>query len=187
MKRALLIVMGILLVASLASAQPGKIQLFSDPGLTSCDFSDDGIVMVYIYHINTNVATASQFMVEQVNLINLTFLGQISPFPNVIGNAMTGIAIAYGSCLGGGTGPIELLTLTFAGAGSSPPCSSLEIVDHPIAVPPGLYVTDCLLPTPSLLLGDGSVGIFNTDGSCDCGQPLPAEETSWGKIKALYK
>jgi hypothetical protein len=27
----------------------------------------------------------------------------------------------------------------------------------------------------------------NPDGSCDCGEVVPVEDTSWGQIKALYQ
>ena len=143
--------------------------------------------MVNLYHIYTNGATASQFKVDQVvGGVSATFLGQSSPFPNVIGSADEGVAVAYGSCFGS-TGPIELLTLTYVGSGASPDCSFFEVVDYPIAVPPAIYVVDCILPTPNLLIGEGSRATVNTDGSCDCTTPIPVEETSWGQIKALYK
>ena len=186
MKKALLLVVGMMLLASLASAQVGTIQLYADPQLAACDLIDQGVFSVYVYHINTSGATASQFSVVPRDGATVSFLGQSSPFPLTDGSAPTGVAVAYGSCLGT-NGPIELLTLTYVGAGTSPACSYLEVAEDPRAIPPDLLVVDCLLPTPLQLTGNSSILRFNADGTCPCVVPVPVEDTSWGKIKALYK
>ncbi|NIM20510.1 MAG: hypothetical protein GTO51_09815 [Candidatus Latescibacteria bacterium] len=188
MRRTLLIVAGLLLVASMAVAQTGKIQIFSDLGLTSCNFTDpgSGIVFVYIYHINTGGATGSQFRVEQVDGACMSYLAFQSPFSIVIGNPEDGIAIPYQVCLGA-LGPIELLTISyFACEGGSPPCSRLTITPDPVADPLEILVVDCQMP-PNLLVAPGSDAWINDDGNCPCPQPDPIEDTSWGKIKSLYR
>jgi hypothetical protein len=185
-KKTLLIVVGVLFIASLAYAQPGRIQLFSDPTPQGCDLTDDGVFFVWVYHINTN-ATASQFsVILGSGASGITLLGATSPHPTVIGDVQTGVAVAYGSCLGS-TGPIELFQLMYNGTNQSAPCSQLLATDDPTATPPGIYVVDCILPTPNKLVAAGSVAHFNNNGTCPCVPAIPVEETSWGQIKALYQ
>jgi hypothetical protein len=185
MKKTLLLVVGMLLIASLASAQAGQIQLYADPGLVSCSLPDAGVFHVYVYHINTSGATASQFSVVPQGGATVSFLGSTSPFPLVTGSPPTGIAVAYGSCLGA-NGPFQILDLSYIGFGTSPVCSYLLVTDDPRADPPDIGVTDCM-GTPNLLSGDGSTATINADVSCPCVTPLPVEDSSWGKIKALYR
>jgi hypothetical protein len=177
-----------LLAASLVSAQPGRIQIFSDGNLTDCNLTDNvaGLLTVYIYHINTGGATASSFGLDVVSGgSTLTFLYHQSPYL-VAGAPPSSFAISYGACLGQ-SGPVEILTIHFSAAGNSPACSYIEIVDDPTADPVMVQVTDCAAPNPNLSPGEGSIAYINDgDGSCSC-ITIPVEDTSWGQIKALYR
>ena len=187
MKTTLLIITGILLVAGLVSAQPGTIQIFSDASLQDCDLTDDppGPFTVYIYHINTNGSTASSFKVDLLSGgSTVTYLAHNSPFLT-IGHPTESIGISYGICQGQ-TGPFEILSLFLTGAGTSLPCSYIEVVEDPLADPVMIQITDCINPVPNTLPGGGSIGYFNNDGLCPC-ETVPVEETSWGQIKALYR
>ena len=124
-------------------------------------------------------ATASQFKL-QVDGVPLTWVGDSSPFPGVIGNTSTGVAVAYGSCL---VSPIHVVQATFMGTSAA--CDMVRVVDDPIAVPPGIYMTDCASPVPNLVIIPGGSAYVNDDGTCPCN--VPAEDTSWGQIKALYQ
>jgi hypothetical protein len=176
-----------MLVASLATAQPGRIQISADQELTSCDIVDAaGLVSVYVYHINTSGASASQFMVEQTGGTGLSFVSETPAYLKIgqcAGPAATGCAIAYQACL---SGPLLILTITYIGSGASDPCGQFAIVEDPSADPPGLYVTDCEA-IPNLLIGLGSTASINNDGSCPCPPIVPVEDTSWGQIKAIYQ
>ena len=186
MKKTLLIITGILLVAGLVSAQPGKIQIFSDPSLQNCDLADPpGVFAVYIYHINTNGSTASSFKVDLLSGgSTVTYLAHNSPFLD-LGHPTESIGISYGMCQGQ-NGPFEILSLFLTGAGTSPACSYIKVVDDPWANPVMIQITDCITPVPNSVAGEGSIGIFNDDGTCPC-ETVPVEDTSWGQIKALYR
>lgn len=173
-----------MLAAALVSAQPGRIQISADQALTTCNVADvPGLVSVYVYHINTSGATASQFKIQQTGGAGLSYLNESSPYLK-IGDCFAGCAIAYQQCL---TGPVLILTINYLGGGTSAPCGLLEIIDDPNADPPGLYVTDCAGIPPNKLIGLGSTASIADDGSCTCPPIVPVEDTSWGQIKAIYK
>jgi len=174
-----------MLAAGLVCAQPGRIQLSADAALTTCEITDvSGLKTIYIYHINTSGATASQFMVQVDAGVTMSYLSESSLYLKIgtcAGPLATGCAIAYQTCL---TGPIQILTLQYFASGTSTPCSEFNIVEDPGAIVPGLYVTDCANP-PNLLTGLSSKAVVNNDGSCPC-SIVPVESTSWGQIKAIY-
>jgi hypothetical protein len=182
MKKALLLSIAILCISSLAFAQPGSIGVFADPAGLGCDIFDTapGLVMVYIIHVYSPGATASQFKVEANHL--MTYLAELVTAPYIgIGSSPFGIAIAYGGCF---PSPNMILTLQYFASGVSPPCGYVRVVDDPTAIPPGIYVTDCDSP-PNLLTATGGSASVNPDPSCNC--DIPVEETSWGQIKSLYQ
>jgi hypothetical protein len=184
MKRALLLSVCLLVVASIAFAQPGSIGLFADPGGTSCNVTDaaPGLLLVYVVHVLSPGATASQFAVAWDPCFLVTYLSEAVTPPYIgIGNSQAGIAIAYGSCI---PSPAMILTLQFFGSGITSPCCFMHVIADPTATPPGIYVTDCASP-PNLLTATGGEAIVNPDPSCNCN--VPVEETSWGQIKSLYQ
>ncbi|MCK4776515.1 MAG: hypothetical protein KAT30_17080, partial [Candidatus Krumholzibacteria bacterium] len=69
--------------------------------------------------------------------------------------------------------------------GLSPPCSYIQVVADPLAYdPPGIQVADCAFP-PNVVNATGGDVVVNPDASCMCN--IPVEETTWGKVKALYR
>jgi hypothetical protein len=179
MKKSLLIALTLLCISSLAMAQAGSIGVFMDQAGTVCDLNNStGILFLQVVHVNSPGATACQFAVEFVGT-PLTLYGATSPY-NTIGSPLYGIAIAYGMCQ---ISPVHVLTMTLGGI--SAPCDMVKIVADPSADVPGIYVTDCATPVPNLLTGTGGSGFLNNDGGCPCN--VPAEDTSWGQIKALYQ
>jgi hypothetical protein len=167
MKRALLLTVCLMFAAGMAFAQAGNIGVFADTGGLSCDLSNAaGFMQVQVVHVNSPGATACQFMLTLMGA-PLTWVGDASPFTSVIGNTQVGIAVAYGACL---VSPIHVVTATYMGI--SPACDMLRVVADPTATPPGIYVTDCVLPTPNLLpIALGGAGYINNDGSCPCDVP----------------
>lgn len=186
MKRALLLSVCLLVVASMAFAQTGSIGLFADPGATSCDVYDAaaGLVLVYVVHVFTPGATASQFMVTGSGTMTYLSEAVTAPFIKIgtcAGPGATGCAIAYGACVGS---PNMILTLQYFASGTTPACDLIQVVADPSATPPGIYVTDCADP-PLLLTATGGTAIVNPVEGCFCN--VPVEETSWGQIKSLYR
>lgn len=187
MKRFVLLSIGLLLVSSLAFAQPGSIGLFSNVGGTNCDVYDTvpGLVLVYVVHVYTPGATASQFRVASNWGNAMTYLSEAVTAPYIkIGTCYgNGCAIAYGSCR---PSPNMILTLQFFASGLTPPCSYLQVMPDISTVPAktSVLVTDCASP-PLLLNATGGDVVINPVEGCFC--DIPVEETSWGRIKSLYQ
>ena len=182
MKKLLLLSLGILLCASIAYGQAGYIGLFSDPAYTTCSFVDAGaaLVPIYVVHKVTPGATAVQFVVTPGGGFNCTYTGEIIAVPVSIGNTQAGLSASYGGCL---PSDILIATVNYFCMGTSPACASLT-VEPDLAAPSGtIEVIDCSFVK---LEGNGSVFYMNPDGSCDCGEIVPTQETSWGQIKSLY-
>ena len=189
MKRFMLLSVGLLLVAGLAFAQGGSIGLFSTPAPVNCDVYDiPGVIMVYVVHVFSPGATAAQFIVNDVSWGNLMiFLAEAATPPYIkIGTCTMsggggGCAIAFGMCV---PSPNMMLTITYFAQGMTGPCSYIQVMADPSAMPPGIYVTDCSSP-PILLNATGGDVVVNPDATCMCN--IPVEETTWGQIKSLYQ
>ena len=186
-KRSLLIAFCLVLCASTAFAQRGlgSIDVFTDLTSFSCDFTDTGGLLqvhVFVTHANDGT-TAAQWMMKIPSA--WTYLGTTSPFQTVIGDPLNGISIAYGQCL---TGDFLIATVNFLGDGGSPVCSHIRIVPDPTA-PSGLIeIVDCQTEPEKWLFYPLGVGVVNGDARCPCGGwPWPVQETTWGKVKALYQ
>jgi hypothetical protein len=178
MKRALLICCVITACASMAFAGAGAIGVYSASDGTNCNFTDSpgGYIPVYMVHTNSTGATASEFML--VRPAGWTFLGSIPVFDLNIGTPEAGIAISYEACK---IGSFLVYQNNYLGDGTSPTCSNTVYVT---AAPdkPGVQIINC---TEGREYSDGGAGVVNGDGTCDCN--VPVEETTWGKVKALYQ
>ena len=103
--------------------------------------------------------------------------GETSPFVTV-GNSRTDLSMGFGICE---TGQFTVLTMTYQLFGTSA-CSTISI-----AAPQNFLVPLCL----ACLFGEypcegyGTLHV-NCDGSFNC-NPLPAEPSTWGSVKALYR
>jgi len=152
-----------LLSASAVFAQGGALCLFSDPDGNECSINDPGpgLVTVYVVHTQTAGASASRFSAPQPSCATgWTYIADTSPFPVVIGNSQTGVAVAYGGCL---TGPIHVLTINYFTAGT--------VVDCPYEVLPEpgvghIEVVDC---AENLLVAEGGTTFINSSLPCVCG------------------
>ena len=181
MKKAALLTIAMLCVASLAFAQGGSIGIFGDIGGTDCNVYDlaPGLLSVYVVHVNTAGATASQFAAPTpACMAGATYLSDSSPFAVVIGSSQTGVAIGYGGCF---ASPIHLLTIQYFGSGLTSPCCYFEVVADPLIASGQIEVVDC---AENLIFATGGVGIVNPDGTCLC--DVPTQDTTWGKVKTLF-
>ncbi len=180
MKRSVLIALVIVCSASMALAQAGAIDIFADPGMTSCNFVDAGsLVQVYFGHMHHGSATASQFKLDLGGL-PWTHLGDTWNFTTIIGTSVTGVSIGYGSCQ---AAPTVLGNANFFGS-ASPVCSLIRIVPDPGSLSGLIEGVDCGTPAVKTF-PQGGAGRVNDDGSCTC--TTPVEETTWGGVKALYQ
>jgi len=181
MKRAMIIACCLVFGASMAFAQAGSIGIFSDAGATSCNFVDTGgLVQVYISHVNTTGATASQFKLDAP--ATWTHLGDTWNFAVIIGTSIAGVSIGYENCL---VGPIALGVVNFFG-GAVAPCTMMSIVADPSVTSGLIEAVDCAPPPgPNKMFPTGGAGRINSDQTCNCN--VPVQDTTWGGIKALYE
>ena len=185
MRKALLLSFALMLVASMAFAQAGSVGMFADPAGMSCnllDLAPSGVKLYYVVHVYTTGATASQYMAKVPLCMTATgaiYLADTNMFSVTLGNSQTGVAVAYGACL---TGPIHTQTIQVFAMGITPPCCYWPVTGDP-NLPSGLIEgADCSYVT---FYPTGGVGIINSQPNCDCN--IPAEDTTWGQLKALYE
>ena len=89
----------------------------------------------------------------------------------------------YPSCVSTDFNFVNVLYRSF---GSADLCSSLEVVPNPAALSGTIEATDCTDPAPLTSTADGSDLTVNCSDPDRCGRIVPVENTSWGRIKALY-
>lgn len=183
MSRVLPIVVVILLSASVAlAAGLGRLGVFGDTGGASCAITQppSGLFQVHFVHIECEGATGFQFSAPKPACLNATYLNDINVFPVVLGNTQTGVAIAYGSCK---TGNFLVSSAQFFSGGTSPECCLYYLFPDPNLDPPQYAVSDCDF---IVHVGDVKGGVVNQTGACSC-EAIGTEDSSWGKIKALYE
>ena len=181
MKRSLLIAFCIMFGAGMAFAQvPGSIGVYADIEGTNCNLTaTGGLLYIYTLHLNTDGATAATFKIEYP--VGITYIADAVPVLGdpflYIGPSITGVAVAYGSCMSGSFAIMKTSTV-----GLPANCSYVNVVADPdIGEIEGV---DCQSfrfdPAPT-----GGQAIINSDGSCNCNVPVRSE--TWGGIKALYQ
>ncbi len=178
MKKVLLLALAIMMIAPYAMAD--HIGVYSDQAGTTCEFAATAIgpVTLYVVHKTTGT-TGSQFKV--VNTMDWTFNAAVLGGYLAIGDAFTDLSLAYGGCL---AGP-DLAVVSLSGFSFPLPgklCGTLEIVPAPNK--PGVISVDC---TFAELVATAGILTFNNDGTCPCEQPNATEESTWGKVKSLYR
>jgi hypothetical protein len=172
-------------MSSTAPGSPGSISAYGDAQGTSCyAFDGGGLVTVFLWHTNTDGATASQFLLD-VAAAGWTWLGDNWNFTTVIGQSTTGVSVAYGACL---TSPISLGTINFFG-NSAPTCTRIGIVPDPATLTGEIEAVDC---DETKFFPTGGMMYVNPDITCTCNAcppppPSPVEESTWGAIKSMYR
>lgn len=172
-----LVLSTLIILAMLSPARAsewGTIAIFSDATLTDPTLVDDvpRMVDIYIAHLDFGGVTGSEFRTEADAGFTGVWLSETSPWsPYVIGTSPTGVAIAYAQCV---MSDIIVIKATYLLTGTSAPCSRLRVVPspgHDLVVCSGCHFVD------------GPCGAGSLAVSC----PVPVEETTWGRVKALYR
>jgi hypothetical protein len=181
-----------------ARSQAGYVTVWGDPELTACHVQDNqvNLVEIYVAHQGGGPAQGVRFRVD-VGAANLVYLRQVSPYLT-LGQSVTGVSVCYDACL---ESPGLILTVQFLGQGFTPPCTFLEIAEHP--EDDHVLVLDC---DANVLTAGGGFVIVNQNSTCICqiGPDMtetrreadtptadfcywvPVEQTTWGMIKSLY-
>jgi len=169
------------LVAGWAYAD--TIGLYADAQGTQCNIVDNatGLLPIYVVHVASVGAGGYAFSAPKpACMVGAIFLSDTDPFGMFLGNTQTGVVIPYGPCE---TGPIHVTTMNFFAFGTSEPCCSYPVLGHPDFDPTNPLVFDC---ANQAYLAQGLTATINGNATCPCGYPVPLEETSWGRVKALY-
>ena len=183
MKRFLLITCGVILFAPIAWGQAGGIGLYFDQDYHEDCYHDveAALVQVYVVHMLTPGATASQFMVIPGGGFNCTFTGEVIAVPVSIGSSLGGLSASYGGCM---VYPILISTMSYFCMGTSPACAYLQVVPDPAAPTGEIEVVDCSFVKRFAV---GGTAYLNPSGACELYCIHPTEQTSWGKVKVLYE
>lgn len=170
--------------AGVSAQTAGHIGIYSDPGWSSCELIDDTFtpVTLYVVHRAPAGATGIQFRLQRSPEFYCFPSSESSPFQFTIGDSETGIGFAYGQCL---TGDILLLTITLTCHGVSAPCSYFEVLPDPAYGTGTIVAADCATPFANQSQVTGGRLYANPDDSCTCA--VATRESSWGRIKALYR
>ena len=163
------------------AAYSDTIGVYDDTQGLSCNITDDmALKHVYVVHATSLGATASEWSAPlPACWTNTTWLSDTEPF-GMPGNSQTGKAVGYGTCQAGPSA-IHVLTINYFVQGSSPPCCLYPVL------PPSWAATINVVDCDNVLLpAVGLTSTINGDGTCPCGYPVPVEESTWGKVKALY-
>jgi hypothetical protein len=178
MKILLFLVVCFIITAGVAQAQsPGSIGIYDrSDGLGHCLNNESDLLLAYVVHGYAPGVTSCRFAVE-VTGAELTYIGFYSDF-TCTGNPIDGVTVDYGICL---VSPIYVMRIIYTGV--SDPCDLICVVDDPRTPPVGVYSTDCYSNEMS---AGHECNRINVDGiQCRC--TVPVEETTWGKVKALYR
>lgn len=132
---------------------------------------------IYLVH-QTNGATGSQFKVNKSPTgysLSASVLGGYL----AIGDAFTDLSLAYGGCLAGPS----IAAVSLSGFGFPVPgevCSLVEVVPAPGK--PYIITVDCNFAE---IAATGGRFTFNANETCPCINAT--EESTWGKVKSLYR
>jgi hypothetical protein len=173
----------------LASGNPipvgGPISAYADPFGTDVCLYDTGVGILEVFIVHNIVLTypseaqASQFAAPKPACLEGTYLDESSPFPTV-GNSQTGISIAYPGCQT--EGPLLILTIRYTVTGNTPAGCAYEVVPDPADPTGQVTFVDC-----SSVVQETWGGVAYINGYDPICEPVAAEETTWGRIKSLYR
>lgn len=186
MKKFVLTVFALVVIAGPAFAQGGDISGYADAAGTNCNIGDTlpfAFVDVFFLHKHTGGATAAQFTVTLTGGSTFIYISSTeAPGMLRIGDANNDMALAYGACL---TGDFLIATVRYLGNGTSAACSRVTLTPAPASPIPGEIATvDCASPSNLVVTGHGQA-IINPNGTCSCN--VAVFEKTWGGIKALYR
>jgi len=179
MRIATLVVVALMATAVAVSAQTPYIAVYFDAGLSqeskNCPGPMPDVLHVAAVNFNTFVIGAEFQILYPPAML---WMGDLNTPPVTIGNTPTGISMAWPLPLNGFS-PVELCQVSIFW--QCPGCEP-TFWDSPIRVVPNPF-TGFLgmvnFPQNELIPGGGLTAIV-------CPHTVPAQETTWGQVKALY-
>jgi len=180
MRRTVLFACLLVFCASPLAAQGGRIGLYSDINASDCAVNETvgEVYNVYVFHVNALGATGSQFSVPIPPCSQAIYGGESPAFSLANGDSQNGVAILYGTCR---SGTFRLMRISYYAASLADPCCEFAVLPDP-REPSDILGADCNF---ELYTMSGSPVIINPNATCDCA--VPVDDTSWGRIKSLYR
>lgn len=182
--RAICLAVLVLVIGSgVASQVPPFVGLSTSEQSWECSLDPDtGLVDVFVRIEGWDGLTEVSFRID--NNTTLIRLGEECPVgATCIGDPETGITVSM-PCADA-TGGLVLLKVTYAGSGDSPPCSRFRI-EPPGGTTGSVQFVDCDSGTIGADGGWLLVKPDGTPGCTDCDMSIPVENTTWGRVKALF-
>jgi hypothetical protein len=189
MKKVLMLAMALTLCAGGAFAD--HIGLYTDQtGLvgncTSTPAAGAPYAVYVVHKLNVGGTKGSRFKVTGLNPAPAgtfyTGYSMLNGFININGPDI-GISCAYGFC--DGAQDFGVLALNFFVTGAIPACAELSIVPDPAEPSGTVVVADC---QDVVHAATGGTFFFSANGTCaGCGEPNAVEQSTWGKVKSLYR
>jgi len=191
MNRTLTLVPCLLLLAGLAFAQTApaeRVEFYADASMSACELAVDelSVAQIHMFHVGPEPAVSLAFAAPTPSCwTGATWLGDVISEPFLtLGNTHDtndGLAISYTACH---ELPVYLGYMNFVISAPAQACCLYEATW--IELHPGILSASCDLPRPELRYPGARGIIINPGPGCHCVSPVAVEETSWGKVKALY-
>jgi hypothetical protein len=189
MKQRLIAALVVLCVAHPALGQTEKFTLYADTGGSDCSIADTapGVVEVHMIWAGSGGRKVLHFRAPKPACwTGATWLGDViaGPFLSIGTSQADDFTIAWTACF---DLPFYVGKMNFFGVGTGEPCCQYPVLPGAHAEIPGSVVgLDCQQPFGNLVaVGAGSATINETE-DCLCNPPLAIQETTWGRVKALY-
>jgi hypothetical protein len=186
--RGFLSVVVLCLLVPPAFGQSEKITLYADAAGTDCSVTETvpGLVSVYLFHVGLGRRRASFFTARKPDCwTGAVWVGDVFP-PGMafIGNTQSDFSVHYCDCR---DLPTFIGTINYFVTSIGSSCCEYPVLPMSNPQIPGSVLThDCSVPFSTLYaIGAGKVTINETE-DCLCDPPLAVEETTWGRVKALY-
>jgi hypothetical protein len=157
-----------------------SIGIFADIGAADCNAYDiaPAVLKFYVVHVRNLAADAAWFSAPQPSCFSsAVHLSDTPVFPVTNGSSQTGVEVHYGSCRVSST---HLLTIEYFVQGLTGSCCYYPVGPHPDHG--DIMVKNC---GAELNVATGGEAIINPTAECTCSTPV--QETTWGRIKAMYR
>jgi hypothetical protein len=179
-KAIVLLLILLLLAAGPAASQTEAVGVFADPEGTDCNLQDrvPAACTFYVVHLNAVNRTGVEFWPAPPGCSEMIPLNWSSEMPVATGAYHTGFSVAYGQPL---SGNILVMQLHFFCQGLSSLCCAFSVIAHEAT---GQLVTADAAHELHPIIGQTS--IINPTNSCGC-NVVSNRESTWGKVKALYR
>jgi hypothetical protein len=157
-----------------------KIGIFTDIAGTDCSAYDTemAVLSFYVVHVRNLGAEAVWFSAPQPACFSTAIHTGDSPvFLTTTGDSQTGVEVLYGRCR---SSDVHVLTINYFVQGLTGSCCYYPVGPHPDHG--DILVKSC---GPELIVATGGEAIINPTPQCVCYTPV--QETTWGRIKAMYR